>query len=165
MTPSIRVPDWIEITTPPQPYIYAVRRSFPGGLHVLVLAQKRGGNLAVLSSVDHGTARGTRITEGMSGNLDEIARLIAQTCAKWNTSEATAATPADLKRRRYYYSKPTGEISAAFTRDHLFDLVSNGTISWGSQVWQETENSSDGGEWIPLTASLGFPQDSDTIIN
>ncbi|MFA6286306.1 MAG: hypothetical protein WC661_02905 [Opitutaceae bacterium] len=163
MTPVVLVADWTEIVTPPKPYLHALRRSFPNGLHVLVLTQEAGGKFQVLSSVDHGTPRGTLTNEGESSDPAEVAGLIAQTCERWNTPGATGTASANGKQRRYYYGKPAGGISGAVSRDDLFALIAHGTISWDSQVWEDTEGLAESGRWRPITASLGFPQETDVI--
>jgi len=157
MTPTAPVTDWTEVVIPPKPYLYALRRSLPNGLHVVVLTHEKGGKLQVLSFVDHGTLSGTLTNEGESADPTEIADLIAQTCERWNGPGPAAANG---KPRRYYYEKPAGGISEAVSRDDLFNLIAQGTISWSSQVWEDAQGLADKGRWRPITTSLGFPVDS-----
>ncbi len=154
---KVPVTDWTEVVSPPDRYEWAIRRSFPSGLQVLVLAKEVDDAVLVLSSVDHGTPRGTRVEEGSSKEPDEIVRLMVQTCERWNASEPKEPLFAG-PRRSYYYTKPEGGVSAAVSRDQLFDLVAQGTITWDCQVWEETEGMAAEGRWSPITAALGFPQ-------
>lgn len=160
MTPASA---WTEVLTPPKPYLYALRRSFPNDLHVLVLTQEAGGKLQVLSSVDHGTSRGTVTHEGESADPSEIADLIAQTCERWNPTEPTGIAAMRRHQRRYYYSTPSGGISGEVSRTDLFELVDKGVITWDSQIWEDIESMADSGRWRPIIASLGFPQKHDML--
>jgi len=154
---------WTEVVTPPKPYLYALRRSLPNGLHVLVLTEEAAGKLQVLSCVDHGTPRGTVTNEGESANPAEIANLIAQTCDRWNTPGSAGTAATGRPQQQYYYGKPDGGISAKVSRADLFELIDQGLITWDSQVWEDTESLAESGRWRPITASLGFPQKNDGV--
>src|SRR4051812_8900605 len=117
MISPTHITQWTEILTPPRPYLHALRRSFPSGLHVVVLTQEINGILGVLSAVDHGTPLGTCINEGSSTDPEEIAALIALTCEKWDSSEATMITDVNRKEGSYHYARPAGGISEAVSRE------------------------------------------------
>ena len=157
MTQRPSIEDWIEVTPPPKPYLHVLRRSFRRGLHVLILVSEADGQLQVLSSVDHGTLRATCTPEGAAPNPEELARLIAKTCERWN-GPAAAATPAsDKRQRRYFYTKPTGGISDPVSRETLFQLVTQGALDWESQIWDEIDAVGSSGQWRPIMESMGFP--------
>jgi len=157
-----KIANWIEVTPPPPPYVYALRRSFPRGLHLLVLVMEMDGEFRVLSSADNGTPRGTTIVEGTSRNPGEIADFIRGACATIDEKEATHSATSDPDSGpapvRYFYAADGGGIAGPANRDELFALATQGNLSWDSQVWEEILGMAEGGRWRPMMFVLGFPE-------
>lgn len=152
------VADWINVALPPPPYAYVLRRSFPRGLHVLVLVLKKDDGYQVLSAADNGTRQGTTVVEGSSRNAAETAETIQRACSKWEAKEATHPAIPNRPPVRYFYSTLGGGINGPATRDTLFTLATHGTLSWDAQLWEEVKGMTEGGRWRPLMLALGFPQ-------
>jgi len=159
MTKQLALESWIEVVPPPEPYLHVLRRSFSNGLHVLILVYKTSGGFHVLSSVDHGTPRGTQIPEGFASSRNELAQVLTKACEKWIDWEKSGSKENQTERKRYFYTKPKEGISDPVSRETLFQLLTQGAINWQCQVWEEVESMAGNGRWRPIMTSLGFPPD------
>lgn len=156
------IPHWKEVVPPPPPYLFALRRTFSGGVHVLILARETGaGKIHVESAMDNGTiATGGSFAEGSVEQENDAAALILKVCERWEKSQATRALGEPRKRRQYHYVLEKGGIGGPVYREGLYDLLAAGKLSWESQVWDDIPHGMGGGraaDWLPIRRLLGVP--------
>ncbi len=155
--------NWHEVAKPPAPYVYALRRSYPTGVHVLLLVlEQRYGAFSIHATIDNGKyIPGSRAVEREGVQPQDIGGILWELCLRWDESSITQSPTPRRKKRKYYYSRAGGGVGGPVYRKGLWDLVEAGEINWETQIWEDIPDMLFGpgqSGWVSIRDILGVPE-------
>ena len=148
---------WKTVTPTPPGYVHVVRRTFANGLQVLLLIRQKDSHFEVLSSVDHGTLVPTEEVEGRADSRPKATEVLHASCSRWDQHLVNPESAGLTPERLFYYLEGDGRPGGPVTREKIFELLANGTITWSACIAEKPRGGLASGQYESILSGLGFP--------